>query len=117
MAPLKIKFPYNKEGHPHWHKLVDMFFEERLHVNTAGPYGDDSYTGESMWEDQWEGGYIYEDEIYPKEDWIARPWVIKYTKEAFVKAWNRIKCAVEYIEKEEEEKCKHGHEEAAGAGK
>lgn len=77
--PLLTKFPYNKEGHPHWETMKQLFNQYRAHEN---------YTGATYYEEH--------EMILAGMEGGDRPWCLEYTKEAFVKGWNKTKKQYEF---------------------
>ena len=73
---LKTKFPMYQSGDQHWEALLETLGYYRAHEN--------GYTGESYYEE-------YESMMLTLGSDNDRPWCCEYTKETFVKAWNKVK--------------------------
>ena len=79
--PLLTKFPYNEEGNPHWEAMKDLFNK----TNAV-----QKYTGASYYEEHEVMFAAMEDEG------VDRFWCLEYTKDAFVKGWNKTKKQYEF---------------------
>lgn len=72
--PLLTKFPYNENGHQHWEAMKELFNDYNANVR---------WTGESYYEECEQMMIGHRDDDCP--------WCLEYTKQAFVKAWNKTK--------------------------